>query len=556
MRRAIKTAVFLLVAIACIPVQRAEAVRSFTIDQSPASVEFVMGSSNNPITFHVANNSTAGETIRSVRFTISTTYTSLPNPETFTAPAGWTCARSSNTRITCTAGSATSYLGPGDSGDFTFDINSVASNRDRTTNLSSAQALFVGSGTWRTPNSTTSSWTWKALLMTLTPSPTGVGSGCQFTLTMNVTNESTQNNLTISPVPSPRPTASTSGGASVDSPSPVPSSLTLNAGASGSIVWTYTLSGPAGGAVSLTACASTTGSCSTAGASRTSLTVTSAAITVMGGVSCGLSSSLTSSQACLFSGDIATFQMLVTNTTGGPVTAVTPSTLTRIVTGNANIGSFTGPTPASIASLPSPSTGTFTWTAVVTGDPNTTYAVQGYATAAGPLQTATTQSPVQDIDGYVVTVGATNADSTNAELTWTVRNSACSKVDQVGIAMPDTVNWTYGNDGYALVHNVAGNADDSWSLTYSAGTATFTAQAAADRIPPPPVAPPLNEGTYSLLFSQTPATAGTYTFIVTVVDDAIPPVSRVKQTAVTVNPFDPAGPNATTGTGVWREDEQ
>jgi hypothetical protein len=98
------------------------------------------------------------------------------------------------------------------------------------------------------------------------------------------------------------------------------------------------------------------------------------------------------------------------------------------------------------------------------------------------------------------------------------------------------------------VNNTLGNLVE-WNI---AGT-TFTAQSATDRIPP---TTPINTGTFSLVFSQTPASAGSYIFNVTITDDSTPtPVIQVIPTTVTVNPYDsspPSGPNVV-GTAIWHE---
>ena len=532
------------------------AARSFTVTQVTSPAEFVMGTAQ-PITFTIRNTSTAGETVTQVQFNVSGTYTYFP-PQTVTVP-NWTCTLSRATggnyrRITCSANATAYRIAPGASLDYTFNIinNTTNSTADRNDVLNSVVASFwVGTRTRTRTLNNQGAWTWKSLFMTLTPSSPSVGSGCQFTLTMSVTNRSTSNGLVISPVPSPRPTATVTGGASVNNPAPSPASLTLNAGATGIITWTYTLSGASGGTVRFTACASTTGSCTTvSGTSRTSSSVTSSTVTIASGLSCGLTAAISNNPACLFSGNIATFVMTVTNTTGNPVTNVAPSALTRITSGSAVIGAFTGPTPSSIGTIANNASGTFTWTAVVTGNPNDTYAVSGYATANGPLQTATATSPTQDVDGFSVTVNTAVADSSNEDLTWTVTNYGCANLNQVTIAIPG--GWTFdGTDAYALVSNTTGTEVDSWTWSYSAGAVTFSSPSSTDRIP---LLPLPNTGSFSLLFSQTPSAAGTSVFNVTVTDDTSPtPMTQTIPTTVTTTSFDPGGPNAT-GTGVWHED--
>ena len=543
--------VFFVGAVLCFWHTPAEATRQFTVTQVTTPADFPMGTAQ-PITVTVANTSNggnAGETITRVQFNVSGTYSYFP-PQTITVP-GWTCSLSNASgsnyrRITCSANATANRIPSPGSQNFTFNIiNNTTVTTDRNDVLSSVVASFWSGSRTRTVTLTNrGAWTWKALLMTLVPSSATVGNNCQFTLTMTVTNKTSGTLNAIVPVPSPRPTATTTS-ANVNSPSPAPANLNLNAGATGTIVWTYTLTdtGAAGGSVYFTACASTNNSCTTtSGTSRTSPTVNSITVNLNSALVCGFSvTSFTNTPDCLYSGDIATFVMTVLNTTAAAVNNVIPSALVPVVTGSAAIGAFTGPIPASIATINIGATGTFTWTAPVTGDPNETYAVQGSATANGGLITSAVTSTVRDVDGYIRNAGTTNADSSDAEITFNITNWACSNISQVSIAIPG--GWTFDDDGYALVTNMTFTDDDSW--TRPVGSTTFTAQAAADRIPSGG-----NVGSYALLFSQTPVTAGTYTFNVTITDDL--GVVRVKPAAVIVNSYNTGGLNAT-DTSVWQE---
>lgn len=253
---------------------------------------------------------------------------------------------------------------------------------------------------------------------------------------------------------------------------------------------------------------------------------------------------------CLYSGSMATFTMTVTNNTGGTINTVTPSALTKYVTGAANIGAFTGPSPASIASLANGASGTFTWTATVTGNINDTYYVTGYATSASPAYTtATATSNTEDIDGYIVTVNpaATYAGSTNEELVWTIRNYGCNTISNVLITVP--AGWTASTDGYALVTNTIGNQIDTWTLS---GT-TFTSDSSTNNV---------QQGStvnnFYLRFSATPSVivATNYTFNITVTDATSPtPIVTVIPTTVTVNPFNTSipGQGNYTKQETWRE---
>lgn len=252
--------------------------------------------------------------------------------------------------------------------------------------------------------------------------------------------------------------------------------------------------------------------------------------------------------ACLYSGSAATFTMTVANGTGGAINTVAPSALTK--GGTATIGAFTGPSPASIAAIADGASGTFTWTAPVTGNVNDTYFVTGYATSVTPaFTTATATSNTEDIDGYVVTVSpaSTYAGSKNQDLTWTIANYGCNEISSVLINVPG--GWTASNDGYALVTNTIGNQVDTWTFS---GT-TFTSDSLINNV---------QQGStvnnFSLRFSATPSvTVSTpYTFNVTVTDASSPtPVVTVIPTTVTVNPYDKTnkGQGNFTGTAIWQE---
>lgn len=246
--------------------------------------------------------------------------------------------------------------------------------------------------------------------------------------------------------------------------------------------------------------------------------------------------------ACLFPGDTATFVMTVTNNTGVTINTVTPSALTKFVTGAAVIGAFTGPSPASIASLADGATGTFTWTAPVTGNVNDTYYVEGYAVSASPpFSTATATSNTENINGYILAVSpaSTNAGSKTEELVWSLTNFGCGSISNVLVNVPGS--WSASADGYAAVTNTLGNPIDTWTF---AGT-TFTSDSAADNV---------QQGSsgnkFYLLFSNTPSLPETSTFNITVTDST--GTSKTVATAVTVNPYS-TGILNNADAGAWQE---
>jgi len=511
----------------------AMATRYFSVTQATMPANFAMGTAQ-ALTTGVTNTSTAGEAIRSVRFNlVNNNYTLLPNPETFSPapPTGWSCARSTNARITCTASNALYYITPGTNQNFSFNIiNNTVLTQDQSDQMGNATAQFVGSNTWRTATSTSSSWTWKSLSMTLVPSALSIGFGCQFNLTMTVTNKSTASLTGITSVPKP-PTRT---GVSVTTGSN-PASLSLASNATGTMIWTY-IAGSTAGAVNFSAIAQDgTGS-------RTSPLMSAQTVTVVAGASCAFTSQFTSvTPACLFSGQTATFVMTVTNTTGGTLNNITPSGLTT--SGDAVMSSISAPMPAVISSLTNSNAATFTWSAIVSGGVNSTYAVSAYALASSPLTTtATAICATQDIDGYIIQVNpsTTYVGSSSQDLDWTIKNYGCGNINQVSIAVPGT--WPAPTDSYAVVNNMTGAQDELWS-----SGPTFGANGAADDIPQ------ASTGDFYLFFATTPVSTGSSTFNITVTDDT--GAATTVPVVITVQPFNDStqAVGNYTDTNIWHE---
>jgi hypothetical protein len=157
---------------------------------------------------------------------------------------------------------------------------------------------------------------------------------------------------------------------------------------------------------------------------------------------------------------------------------------------------------------------------------------------SGATVTTPATSSTKFVDDYVVNINPTssNASSANQELTWTVTNRGCANVNSVAITVIPA-GWTFG-DGYSVVADMTGTDQDNWTLAAT----TFTAPNAAGRTPKS-VSPTFYDGNYSLLFSATPVTTGPSTFTVRVTDDNGAFVDHT--TPVTVNAFDPTGPNLT-----------
>jgi hypothetical protein len=574
----------------------AEAARAFGISQSPAlGSEFNMRSTQT-ITYTITNSNTAGSTDRiyRVRFRLSGTCTGTCTPTAFSgttaAPANWTKTTSTATTVEFRATSWAFAIPSTGTRSFPVVFNMGSMGSDTTETLLDVRSRFTTtstfcysgcaplvnastSGTVTLPTgsggtcavmtsagtpavSTCVSWTLKALSMTLVPSTFNVGTGCQFTLTMTVTNNSTAAVTATSVAKPPAPT-----GVSVSTVSN-PANLSLGVLGTGSMVWTYTAGGTAG-TVTFAACSSTGAGCNTvSGTSKTSSTVTTSAITVSSGSSCNLIATIVVT-ACVITGDTANFVMTVTNTTGGTVTNVTPSALTKFTTGAAAIGTFS-PSSQTPISINNNSSGTFTWTAPVTGNVNDTYYVTGNATAAGPITTSTATSNTGHVGGYTVAVNpaSTNAGSTNQELIWTIQNTGCADVKQVQITIPTLPSvWGSVTDTYSLIEQFnppnpgTTSIENVWTVSI-ANPVSF----AATILPPsastdvlPLVAGSAKVGTFSLVFSTTPAVANTYTFTIQITDANNKSVSPT--TDVQVNAFNSGAPNPNANsTDTIRED--
>lgn len=542
----------------------AQAARQFTITQvNPAAPgQFDMGTAQS-LTLRVTNTSTgsnSSERIYEMRFRLNGSCSGSPCTATLfssstAAPAGWTRTWFNSTSVTFRANSWADAIVSGSALDFTLVLNAGKSNQDRNETLRDARASFTldtdfANGISRTGRATVNtpgSWTLKSLAITsfqttdASGNPvSGIAAGTSFRLVITVRNISTATQSGIVANPSP-PTATKTGtwtpgawpNCSLTGTSPSP--LNLAPGASGTITYSCTTAPSNSGTVYFTA-AVRNGSGSATSRSATSNTLSVSPLVV----------SLAASPSCIFPGDTATFVMTVTNNTGSVLSNVTPSALTRL--GSASIGAFSGPIPASVATLASGATVTFTWTAPVTGTvpsfgAKPDFSVSGTVSAnGGAITSPLATSPTIDLDDYMAIVAAltpVNAASTNAELSWAVTNRGCADVSQVAILPPG--GWVYGGDSYSLVNNTVGTPVETWAV---AGT-TFSAPNAADRMG-------LGyDGDFNLVFTATPSVAGAHSFMVRITDSAARTVDRV--TSVTVNPYGTGGANDA-ASGVWREE--
>ena len=558
----------------------AQAARSYSAAQTsptPTPGQFDMGTTQS-ITLSVTNTSTGAnsdERLYQVQFQLSTTACS-PTPCTntgfssaTTAPAGWTRTAFSGASITFKANSFANALGstmqspnvlPTNTsftlvlavGTFTADLSQTLS---KVTARLSPNTSFGGS---HAVNCISGSClgSWKAMSLQITSFQTtdlsgnpisGTASGNSFRVVITAKNISTatQNGIVANPSP---PTANTVGtwkpgspGCSLTGTNPSP--LNLASGASGTITYTCTTVStptPDNGTVSFTA-AVRNGTTTATSRSVTSNVITVSQITVQMAIT----------PVCLFSGSTATMKLTVTNSTLLTIFSVTPSALTITPVNGASTSSLTGPSPASIASLAPGASGTFTWTATVTGTVDTTLPKPAITAGAsvsynfgGPVQTTPVVSGAEDVDDFVVSVSptSTNAASVNAELTFHVKNRGCvNNVTQVTITAP--AGWTASSDVYSIVTDTLGNSlENNWTVS---GT-TFNAPNATAQMPTD------KTGDFSVVFSATPSSAGTSVFTVSVTDGTNTANHNGPETTVTVNAFR-SGTLNQTQPSIWRE---
>lgn len=575
MKRSLQLWLFMLATIAfSLP---AYATRSFQVSQSapPTPVYIDMGTTQT-LTYTITNNSTgtnAGERIYQVRFRLNGTCLGTPCTATSfssstTAPTNWTRTAFSATSVTFRANTwadAIPATPTPASLNFNLVITGGTSNQDRAETLRDVRAYFSAQTNFGNSHSVTisaqGSWTLKSLQITsfqvtdLSGAPiNAVASGGSFRLVMTVKNISTvtQNNIVSNPSPPTRnPSGWTGNFPSCSLTGTNPSPLNLAPGASGTITYTCTTtgSGPnvSNGSIYFSAIAQASSSVTSRSANSSVLAVSPVTVSM---------AITPTSPNCLFSGNTATFQLTVTNTTSSSITNVTPSALTLTTANGASYSSLSGPTPsplscASPATMAAGAICTYTWTATVLGNVtglpkpaiNTSVFVN-YNSGGTPLTTPSA-TDTEDVDDFTVALSptSTNATSTNQEFTWTVTNYGCGNlINQVAIAIPPG-GWNPSGDLYSIVNDNTGNLyNENWTVS---GT-TFSAPTSSDRIPY------TQSGAFSVVFTSVPSVTGTYNFSVTVTDDRSGGGNSTTHVIpVTVNPF-PGTSNQTT-TDTWRE---
>ena len=535
----------------------AHAARIFTNTQIPAaSTNFDMGSVQ-PLTYAVTNTSTGGnvgERIYEMRFRISSG--SLFSAST-AAPAGWTRSAFSTTSVTFRANSWANAIAVGGAAvNFTLVIAMRTASADLTNErLRDMRASFtttttgppfprVGRDTTNTPGL----WNLKSLAITsfqITDTGglpiTAQAAGNTFQVRMTVKNNSSAaQNPVVSfnnppagtwvpnrapPPANPAPTCVAGG------------SLSLAAGASGTIIFSCSSTADASGVIFFSANAQRGGTVTSVVATSTSLAISN------------FTASVAASSSCLYAGASLTITMTINNNTGSTITAVS-GTVTPVAVPSspgAPVTFVSGPTPASIASIPNLGSATVTWvyTMTVAGSTNP-FTFSGSATGtSGSLlttPTATTSALTRGIFPATVNPTLTNAGSTNTEVTFTITNNGCASVNSVAVTAP--VGWTFGGDAYSLVDVSAVSSIETWT-SGGANPVTFTAPNIAGQMPL------TFGGSFSLVYAATPpsATVSAFNLRITDASGAFTDVPL----SITVAPYKTGTVNDA-ASKIWRED--
>jgi hypothetical protein len=515
------------------------------------------------VTFTVTNTSTGGQTgdrIYEIRFRISSG--SLFNAST-AAPAGWTRTAYSTTSVTFRATSWANAIATGSSLPFAIAINFRSSSSDITNErLRDARASFTtdtnfGNGIWRSGRSTVNNpgqWNLRSLALTsfqitdLAGVPiTALAAGNPFRVVMTVTNNSTAPQASIVSNPSP-PSAVLTG--TTFNPNP----LTLAAGATGTITFTYSTNASDSGTIYFTASARNNTN------NATSITATSGTLSIS-----RFYASLNVNPSCQYEGQTITVTMTLANEFPYNIINVTPN---LAPSAGAPVILQNGPLPIAPNGPVIANGGTFVynWIYLVSGgNPGDTFTFIGSATGTGqtggnPVRTTPlATSPSIKRGGFtpVVSPANTNAESADEELTWTIINQGCAAVTSVAITIP--AGWTLlATDAYSLIGqfnppnpgvNPIPSIENVWQVN-GANPVVFSAPPA----PPDftlPVTTPAMRGDFSLIFSATPAGTGVNTFTLRITDANGTVIDRT--TDVTVDAFKSGGKNDV-NTGVWRED--
>jgi hypothetical protein len=543
-----KTKIILLLAVVgtafCVP--KAWAAKNFTITLVNAPVAVTMGDpAGSVLTYQIKNTNTGGDSgnsINQMEFNLNAPYTWS---NTTTAPAGWSITTRTTTKIifTVTANTTPPKIATGSTQNFSLILGAIPSGaQDSTDLLRSAIATYDDTRTKILNNPASSSWTRKSLSIdsfTAVDSVTGQTAsspGRTLTVTLTVTNRSTTSPwsgiVAVCSPASPCPGVTQSGISVSTGSSP---STSINAGLSGTLVWSYTIASscgvanPPSGTVFFTVnnVRNSTSVATSKNGPYTTATVNVGCFSAV--IAFGSGSS------CAVSGETVDVKMTLTNQFGNNITGAT-ATLTPAAP-PATKTYVSGPTPASVSVSSGGGTATIDWFYTITGTPGQTYIFTGSAT--GTLQSSPTKSvstpTATSATGKIQTAitlpqitGFTTDRNQNVTVGFSFSNTLCANaIKKVAIILP--AGWSY-LDSSALITN-AGSTFDDWTSALSGSTVTFTYGTSMTYNN-------LGSGDFVITFTQIPSTAATYTFPMVLTQDVAgdPTVSVSPDPTVKVDP--------------------
>ena len=512
---------------------------------NPVSV--TMGdAAGNQLTYRVRNANTgkdAGDSITTVEFQLNSPYTwSTP----ITAPTGWSAALSADRRtvtFTVTSNTIPPKIATNSTQDFILVLGAIpAGAQDSTDMLRSVKATYDDNKTWTMNNPASSAWTRKSLLInsfTAVDTLTGLQAsspGGSLTVTLTVTNRSTTNWTGIISVPQPPNAviAWNSGTTTITTGSnPM---LSLNAGQTGTLVWTFTIGSNCGGGNP------PTGSVyfSITNLKNATNAVTSkSAISNTVAIGC-FTGVIALSSYSISSGTNVTVTMTLRNGFGNSITGVAAALVPGGTTTKALVS---GPTYTS-TTIPAGVAMTWTWVYTITGAATDTYSFTGTATGivSGKAVSATVNPSLigSIISPLTVSVStsATADQYKTVSVAWDFTNTQPNPIKKVEITLP-SADWIFGN-GSSLT-NYLGTEYDDWTVSISGPVVTFAPGVNNIGIG--------NTGNFVIIFSDIPASQADYTFPVTLTEAATgDPITSVT-TTVNVG----AAGTAITTPGIWKD---
>jgi fibronectin-binding autotransporter adhesin len=423
----------------------------------------IMGDMVDTLSFVLTNTgSDSGKPIDYVRLDFDATYYDVSYATT--APAGWSVDEIKNagvgqTYVVYTADSSSDGLAPNDSIVFSVGVVGVSSGvferdtADQADELDSATVRYQKFAPKGKDEETfalqggIASWPRRGLALSIVAEPPSVSVGGYITVTMVIDNRSTasQSSITSTLIVTPTGLVTPTTGST-------PSSLTLASGNSGVITYTYQ--------------AAKQGTVVFQGLSANS-NVTSGEEASDAVVIGNFTALLEVAPTSIVAGQDVTVRLRVYNNTGGTLGNVRSSTLGFV--GDATVDSFSGPSPAVVASLPDGSTTTFEWMYTITGTVGSTYAFTGTASANGPLTTNVAQSnsgSLSEFSGFVIPPRVGVGTATPLDLVFTVANKGGVTISQIEFTPPSGFTAS-GGSGETI-----GSTGVPCSWNYGSGTFT------------------------------------------------------------------------------------